>query len=285
MAKDTFFKVKHTLNAGGKLLDLSTPLVMGILNITPDSFYDGGRFNTIEAAIKQTEKMLNEGATIIDIGAASSKPNVKIISAEEEKKRLLEVVLEVKKCFPEAVLSVDAFHADIAEAAINAGAHIINDISAGELDKQMFDVVAGLQVPYIMMHMRGTPQTMQSLTDYDDLILEIKTYFSEKIDLLRQKGVHDLVLDAGFGFAKTIDQNYLLMGRLNELQHFGLPVLTGISRKSMIWKVAETDAENALNATSAMHMTALELGSKILRVHDVKAAKEVIKIYKKLHAN
>ncbi len=284
MAKDTFFKVKQTVNAGGKLLDLSTPMVMGILNLTPDSFYDGGRFNTIEAAVKQVETMLTEGADIIDIGAASSKPNVKVIEADEEKKRLLAVVLEIKKCFPEAVLSVDTFHADVAEAAINAGAHIINDISGGSLDEKMFDVVANLQVPYIMMHMRGNPQTMQNHTDYDDLILEIKTYFSEKIFKLRQKGVHDIILDAGFGFSKTTDQNYLLMQRLNELKHFGLPILTGVSRKSMIWKVAKTDAENALNATCAMHMVALEKGSNILRVHDVKAAREVIKIYERLYA-
>lgn len=282
MAKDTFLNAKHTLNVGGKLVDLTLPRIMGILNITPDSFYSDSRITSAEDALRKAEAFMNEGATFIDIGAYSSRPGAEHISAEEELKRLIPVVSAITKKLPEALLSIDTFRASVAREAISAGAHMINDISAGELDEEMFTTMAALQVPYIIMHMKGTPQTMQQQADYQNLSLELITYFSGKIERLKQLGLHDIIIDPGFGFAKTTDHNYELMQQLEVLHIFGLPLLTGISRKNMICKLLNTKAENALNGTTVLNTIALLKGSSILRVHDVKEAAECITLIEKL---
>lgn len=278
MAKDTFFHIKKTLNVGGKLIDLSETKVMGILNITPDSFYEGSRFQSEKEILLQTEKMLLEGADFLDIGAYSSRPGAIDISESEEIERLIPVVKLISKNFPDAMISVDTFRAHVAEKAIDAGAHIINDISGGEMDENMFSTVGKLKVPYILMHMKGTPQTMVHENQYDDLILDISYYFSSKIELLKSFGVHDIILDPGFGFAKNIDQNYQLLNSLKTFQLLGYPVLAGLSRKSMIWKKLKILPENALNGTTVLNTIALQNGASILRVHDVKEAKECIKL-------
>ncbi len=266
----------QTLNAGGKLIDLSIPKVMGILNSTPDSFYDGGRHETVETALKQAERLLEAGADIIDIGAYSSRPGATAIGPMAELDRLLPVVEAVAGRFPEATLSVDTFRAEVARAAIGAGAHIVNDISGGTLDDAMFATVAELQVPYILMHMRGDPKTMQRHTAYDDLATEISLFFGTRIAALRQLGVVDIILDPGFGFAKTMEQNYELLRRLDELHVHGLPLLGGVSRKSMIYKKLGITADEALNGTTVLNTVLLTKGVKLLRVHDAKAAKEAI---------
>lgn len=264
------------LNAGGKLIDLSIPGVMGILNITPDSFYDGGRHETVETALRQAGKLLADGADIIDIGAYSSRPGATAIGPMEELDRLLPVVEAIVTRFPEAVLSIDTFRAEVARAAIGAGAHIINDISGGTLDDAMFATVAGLQVPYILMHMRGDPKTMQQLTAYSDLVQEISLFFGKQVARLREMGVIDIILDPGFGFAKTIEQNYELLRRLDELHVHDLPLLGGVSRKSMIYKKLGVTAAEALNGTTVLNTVLLTKGVQLLRVHDVKAAREAI---------
>ena len=233
MAKDTFFQIKTSLNVAGKILDLSIPKVMGILNITPDSFFEGSRTQSEKEILTQAEKMLIEGADILDLGAYSSRPGATDISVEEESQRLIPAVKLIVKHFPEAVISVDTFRASIAKKAIESGAHIINDISGGNLDQEMFKTVGKLGVPYILMHMKGTPQTMKDLTDYVDLCSEIKLYFSEKIAQLKQAGVKDIVLDLGFGFAKNIKQNFELLKQLADFRTLGFPILAGLSRKSM----------------------------------------------------
>ncbi len=263
-------------------MDLSTPKIMGILNLTPDSFYDGGRNNNPVQAIKKTEELLSEGAHIIDLGAYSSRPGAKHITEEEEHDRLIPVVRGIVKEFPKSVLSIDTFRSSVARSAIMEGAHIINDISGGEMDKEMFQTVASLQVPYILMHMKGTPQTMSSETDYQDITTEVCQYFAIKINQLKQLGVKDIVVDPGFGFAKTPDQSYELLKNLDHLKITGHPVLAGLSRKSMIYKTLGTDAENALNGTIAANTIALMKGANILRVHDVKAARESITIFQKV---
>ena len=269
---------KRTINVKGKLLDLSTPKVMGILNLTPDSFYDKGRNNGIEQALKRTETMLLEGAEFIDIGAYSSRPRAEDISPQEEQDRLLPVLKILVKEFPEAVISIDTFRASVAKAAINEGAHIINDISGGELDKKMFETVAALEVPYILMHMKGTPQNMQDNIQYDDVFLEVFQYFAEKISALQELGVKDIILDPGFGFAKKIKHSYELLSVMDQFKLLGLPILAGVSRKSMIYKPLEITAEEALNGTTVANTIALMKGAGILRVHDVKAAVEAVKI-------
>ncbi|GGC23098.1 dihydropteroate synthase [Parapedobacter defluvii] len=268
------------MNAQGRLIDLTSPKVMGIMNVTPDSFFDGGRHNTIDAALRHAEKLLDEGADLLDIGAYSSRPGAANVSIDEEVSRLLPVIDAITTRFPEAVLSIDTFRADVARAAIEAGAHVINDISGGTLDEQMFATVAELQVPYILMHMRGTPDTMQQLTDYTDLVEEVNLFFGKQIAALRRLGVKDLILDPGFGFAKTLQQNYDLLNRLEELHIHGLPILGAISRKSMIYKKLGITPAEALNGTTALHALLLAKGVQILRVHDVKAAKEVITLLK-----
>ncbi len=268
------------MNAGGRLIDLSSPKVMGIVNVTPDSFFDGGRHNTADAALRHAEKLLNEGADLLDIGAYSSRPGAANVSTEDEVNRLLPVIHAIATRFPHAILSIDTFRADVARASVKAGAHIINDISGGTLDKQMFTTVAELQVPYILMHMRGTPDTMQQLTDYTDLVQEVNLFFGARVAVLRQLGVKDIILDPGFGFAKTLRQNYNLLNRLEELHTHGLPILGAISRKSMIYKKLGITANEALNGTTALNTLLLTKGVQILRVHDVKAAKEVIALLK-----
>ena len=272
-----------TINCNGKLIDLSTPKVMGILNCTPDSFYDGGKFKSDSAFLKQVEKMLFDGASFIDVGAYSSKPNAAFVSEEEELNRLLPVIDLILKAFPQTLLSVDTFRSQIAKKAIENGAALINDISAGKLDDVMLETVAQLQVPYIMMHMKGTPQTMQSLAQYENLVKEIMFYFSERIAVARSLGINDLIVDVGFGFAKTVEQNFELMQKLDLFQILEVPLLVGISRKSMIYKTLETTAENSLNGTTFLNTIALQKGASIIRVHDVKEAVECVKLYTKLN--
>ncbi|WP_336066272.1 dihydropteroate synthase [Mesoflavibacter sp. CH_XMU1404-2] len=273
-----------TINCKGKLIDLSMPKVMGILNVTPDSFYDGGRYKDENSILNQVETMLNQGATFIDIGAYSSRPNADFVTEEEELQRIVPIVELLVKHFPKIIISVDTFRSEVAKQTIKAGASLINDISAGFLDENMLETVANLSVPYIMMHMRGTPQTMQTLTDYDNLTKDVNFYFSERISKARALGIVDLILDPGFGFAKTTQQNFELLNQLKLLNIAGLPLLVGVSRKSMIYKTLDTTAQNALNGTTALHMIALQKGAKILRVHDVKEAKECITLYNQLHA-
>jgi dihydropteroate synthase len=278
MAKDTLFQIKTSLNAGGKILDLSTPKVMGILNITPDSFFEGSRVQSQKDILHQAEKMILEGADILDLGAYSSRPGATDISVEEERERLIPALQVLVKHFPDVVFSIDTFRASIAKDAIENGAHIINDISGGNLDVDMYKTVAELGVPYILMHMRGTPQNMKDLTVYDDLLTDINSYFSEKIMQLKLEGVKDIIIDPGFGFAKNSIQNYSLLKNLADLRMLGFPVLAGLSRKGMIYKNLEIDVKDALNGTSVLNTIALLNGASILRVHDVKEAKEVIKL-------
>jgi dihydropteroate synthase len=272
-----------TLNCNGKLIDLTSPKVMGILNVTPNSFYDGGKHVEAKAILNQVEKMLLEGATFIDVGGYSSKPNAEEVSEKEELQRILPVVQNISKEFPNAVISIDTFRSKVAQAAIENGAAIINDISAGNLDVKMMETVAQLQVPYIMMHMKGTPQTMQSLAQYENIVKEMLFYFSEKIALARSFGINDLILDPGFGFAKTVDQNFEVLSKLDLFQITELPILVGLSRKSMIYKTLDTSAEFALNGTTSLNTISLIKGAKILRVHDVKEAVECVQLFNKLN--
>ena len=278
MAKDTFFTQTQTMNIGGKLLDLTTPKVMGIVNITPDSFYGGSRFNTEKEILTQVEKMLSAGADMLDLGAYSTRPGAEDVSAIEEANRLLPALKIIKSNFPEAIISIDTFRANLARMAVEEGAHIINDISGGEMDSEMFAAIAHLQVPYILMHSRGTPKTMYALNVYDDLMGEILLYFSQKIHQLRALGVKDIVIDPGFGFAKNREQNFSLLNHLSDFKLLGLPLLAGLSRKSMVWKTLDISPEQALNGTSILNTIALQKGAKILRVHDVAEAKQCIKL-------
>ena len=271
-----------TINCKGQLIDLSTPKVMGILNITPDSFYDGGKFRTKKSILNQVEKMLEEGATFIDVGAYSSRPKAEHISKDEELNRILPVVSLILKEYPETLISVDTFRSEVAKQCVENGAALINDISAGNMDKNMFETIAKLKVPYIMMHMKGTPQTMQSQTNYDDLLKEILFYFSEKIAEARKLGIIDLIVDPGFGFAKTIEQNYELLNRLELFKMIERPILVGLSRKSMIYKTLQCSPEGALNGTTVLNTIALQKGTSILRVHDVKEAMECVKLVNSL---
>lgn len=271
-----------TINCKGELMDLSMPRIMGILNVTPNSFYDGGKYKTDLDFLKQTEKMLVDGADIIDLGAYSSKPSAEFVSEEEEIKRLVSVVALLVDTFPAIKVSIDTFRANVAKEAIEAGGAIVNDIAAGLLDERMMEVVGQLQVPYIMMHMRGNPQTMQTLTAYEDLVVDIRYYFSERLAQARAANINDVILDPGFGFAKTGAQNYELMAKLEHFHCFDLPLLVGISRKSMIYKLLDCKPEQALNGTSVLNTIALQKGAQILRVHDVKEANEVRKILNQL---
>jgi len=276
--KNTVFQQKLTLNVRGTLMDLSKPKIMGVLNLTPDSFYDGGRNNSLADALKKTEQLLSEGADILDLGAYSSRPGAEHITEEAEFERMIPVIRAIAKEFPKALLSIDTFRSGIAKAAVGEGADMVNDISAGAMDPAMFRAIAELKVPYILMHMKGTPQTMSTQTNYTNLIVEVAQYFAEKIQVLKELGVRDMIIDPGFGFAKTLEQNYELLGKLEHLKITGHPVLAGLSRKSMIYKLLETDAEHALNGTTAANTIALLNGANILRVHDVLAAKEAVKI-------
>ena len=278
MTKNKNLNTPITIDCNSKLLDLSTPAIMGILNLTDDSFYDGGQHNSIKKALLQTEKMLDDGAKIIDIGAYSSRPKAKHISHDEEWQRLEKTLQIINKEFPQAILSVDTFRSEIARRSIDNGADIINDISAGNLDPQMFDTVADLNVTYIMMHMQGTPQTMQDNPHYNCIEKEVVNYFLNKVKTLQQKGLSKIIIDPGFGFGKTLEHNYQLLNNLEELHTLELPLLVGVSRKSMVYKVLETDAKNSLNGTTAIHTLCLSKGASILRVHDVKEAVECVKL-------
>lgn len=265
---------------------MDDPLVMGILNITPDSFYDGGKYYDSGSALEQTRLLISEGADIIDVGAFSSRPGAGLLNEQEEANRLYPVLDIIRTNFPDVVVSVDTFRAKLAKEVVEKyEVDIINDISAGSFDNDMFDAIAELGVPYIMMHMKGTPETMQIDPFYENMMFELIDYFSEKIDALRYKGVSDIIIDPGFGFAKNIEHNYELLSRLDELKVFELPVLVGLSRKSMISRVLELDAADSLNGTTAANMLALVKGVNILRVHDVKQAKECIQIYKSTFPN
>ena len=271
-----------TLNCNGKLIDLNTPKVMGVLNVTPDSFYDGGKFKNDKSFLSQAEKLIGEGADFIDIGAYSSRPGANFVSEKEEINRLIPIVSLIHNSFPETPISIDSFRSEVIKKSIQAGGAIVNDISAGQLDPMMFETVGKLGVPYIMMHMKGTPQTMQQLTTYSDLIKDIYYYFSERINLAKKHQINDLIIDLGFGFSKTLEQNFKLLNSLDFYTNLNLPLLVGVSRKSMIYKTLDTNPENALNGTSALNMVALKKGAKILRVHDVKEAIECIKLHEAL---
>ena len=272
-----------SLNIGCRLISLDQPRVMGILNATPDSFYAGSRCGNDETIIaNRARAIIEEGGDMIDVGAYSSRPDATDIPLEEEWQRLDRALSVIRGLYPDAILSVDTFRAEIARRSVERhGVQIINDISGGELDKTMFETVASLHVPYILMHMRGTPQTMQQQTHYDNLMAEITGYFARRVDRLHQLGVSDIILDPGFGFSKTLDDNYLLMHRLHELQPLGLPILTGISRKSMIYKLLGSSPEESLTGTTVLNTIALMGGTHILRVHDVREAVETVKIVTK----
>ncbi|WP_313579685.1 dihydropteroate synthase [Chishuiella sp.] len=271
-----------TINCNGRLIDLNEPKIMGILNTTPDSFFDGGSNESINLVLEKIDKYLNDGADIIDIGGYSTKPNAKVISEQEEIDRTIPFIEAIVKNHPDIILSIDTFRGNVAKKAINAGASIINDVSGWELDDNMFDVIKELNVPYILMHMKGNPETMQEKTSYNDITLEVNEYFSQKIEKLKAAKVNDIILDPGFGFAKNLEQNYELFSKMEALGFNQFPLLVGISRKSMIYKLFNTTAQEALNGTSVLNMVALQKGAKILRVHDVKEAKETLKIYNAL---
>ena len=271
-----------TLNCNGKLIDLSTPKVMGILNVTPDSFYDGGKFKNDSCFLSHAERLLNEGATFVDIGAYSSKPGADFVSETEELNRLIPIVRLVLDAFPETPISIDSFRSNVINESIQAGAAMVNDISGGQLDPLMFETVGKLGVPYILMHMRGTPQTMQQMTSYSNVTKEVYTYFTERIELAKKHHIKDIIIDLGFGFSKTLEQNFKLLESLDFYKNLDLPILAGVSRQSMIYKTLDTSAEHALNGTTALHMIALEKGAKLLRVHDVKEAIECVKLHRAL---
>lgn len=267
------------INCKGNLIDLSTPKVMGILNVTPNSFFDGAKYETETQILNRVDQMLTEGADFIDVGAYSSKPNAEEVSEKEELKRLIPVIQLLIKKYPDLLISVDTFRSEVARQAIENGACMINDISAGSLDEKMMATIAEFQVPYIMMHMRGTSQTMMQLTHYEDIVKELLFYFSEKVSQARALGINDLIVDPGFGFAKTLEQNFEVMQKLELFGILELPILAGVSRKSMIYKPLGSSPEKALNGTTALNMIALTKGASILRVHDVKEAVECVKLF------
>lgn len=275
--------IAKSLNVKGCLLSLSEPVVMGILNITPDSFYKESRKQTDKEIDERIVTILEEGATIVDVGAYSSRPHANDVSAEEEMQRLIPVLMRLQRTYPDVIVSVDTFRSGVARRAVEEyGVAIVNDISGGELDADMFPTISHLRVPYILMHMRGTPQVMQQHTNYQDMVEEIMLYFAEKVQTLHLMGVDDIVLDPGFGFSKTVDQNYELMRALPEFSAFECPLLVGVSRKAMIYKLLGSTPDESLNGTSVLNAYALLNGADILRVHDVRAAVEVVKITNKL---
>lgn len=275
-----YFLMVSSININGQLLQLDRPLVMAIINCTPDSFYHGSRCQTDDALLRTAQTAIEQGAAILDIGAYSTRPDATPVSSEEEWQRLSHALQIIRRKFPQTAISVDTFRADIARQSVQEyNANIINDIAAGELDKNMFATVAELQVPYIMMHMRGTPQTMQQLTAYGNMMQEITDYFQQKVYQLRRLGVKDIIIDPGFGFAKTLEQNYELLRKMRYLQIIDCPILVGLSRKSMIYRLLQCSPQDALNGTTAAHMLALQSGANILRVHDVRPAMEAIRIY------
>ncbi|MEM7571870.1 MAG: dihydropteroate synthase [Bacteroidota bacterium] len=270
---------QRTLNCGGRLLDLQQPRIMGILNLTPDSFYAGSRQQTLDQSLATAAQMLDEGADLLDLGAMSSRPGSQLISTTEEQDRLLPGLEAIAKAHPAAIISVDTVYAATAKAAVAAGARMINDISAGTIDPDLFSILPSLRVPYVLMHLRGTPATMQQQTDYQQLIPEMLDFLAQRLEILRKAGVRDVIIDPGFGFGKTVAQNYQILRQLGDFRLFDCPVLAGLSRKSMIWRPLGIDAERALNGSSALHMVALQQGAKILRVHDVAPAREVRELF------
>jgi dihydropteroate synthase len=272
----------NTLNCNGRLISLERPVVMGVINVNDTSFYTASRAITKEHLLTKASKMLQEGATILDLGAMSSKPGAEIIPLKDELDLIIPAVVAVRDNFPEAIISVDTLRSQVADEVIQSGASIINDISAGEFDSDMFRVVSSYKIPYIMMHMNGLPATMQIDPDYDDVVMDVTRFFVRKIHQAKESGISDIVIDPGFGFGKTLVHNYQLMKKLEVFQIFDLPVLVGISRKSMVWKPLKSNADHALNGTTALHMYALQKGAGILRVHDVKEAVECIKLYELL---
>jgi len=272
------FFTNMTINCRGQLLDFSTPKVMGILNITPDSFYDGGKLTSEEEVLKQAEKMLSEGADILDIGGMSSRPGAEIIPEDEELSRVLPHIKNIVKKFPAAIISVDTIRAKVADESLKAGAHIINDISAGRFDEAIIPTVAKHKVPFVIMHMQGLPNNMQQNPQYQNVTTEVMDFFAERIAACRKAGISDLILDVGFGFGKTLEHNYTLLSKLKYFSNLNSPILTGVSRKGMIYKTLGTNTEQALNGTTVANTIALMNGAQILRVHDVKEAKEVVKI-------
>lgn len=281
----SYFLKKTTINCGGKLLDLSNPVVMGIINVTPDSFYLGNRFSSTGKVVRRVEKMLEDGAGIIDIGAYSSRPGAKDVSSKEELDRLIPALKAIRKKCPDAVLSIDTFRSDVARRVVeDYGVAMVNDISGGELDSAMFETVADLNVPYILMHMKGNPLNMQVNPTYENVEQELILYFSEKLKALNLLGVKDVIIDPGFGFGKSLDHNFELLARLNDFRVFDLPMLAGFSRKSMIYKLLNTTPDGALNGTTVLNTIALLKGVSILRVHDVREAVDTIRLldmYKK----
>jgi len=274
-----------TINCKGELVDLTSPKVMGILNLTPDSFFDGGKYKDESSILTQVEYMLDQGAAFIDMGAYSSRPGADHVPEDEELQRMIPVIDLILKNFPDTLISVDTFRSKVAAESIEHGAAIINDIAAGNLDKNMFATIAKHQVPYIMMHMKGTPQSMQKEATYDNLINDLRFYFSEKIQEATSKKINDIIIDPGFGFAKTTAQNYTLLHHLDMFQTLGLPILIGLSRKSMVYKILESSPQEALNGTTALHTVALLKGANIIRAHDVKEASECVKLVEALKAN
>ena len=270
---------KKTINVRGELLDLSLPRVMGILNITPDSFYEKSRFASADAVLEQVGIMAEDGAAFVDVGGYSTRPGAKEVSTEEEIDRIESIIEPINKYFPKLIISIDTFRSKVAKRAVRKGADIINDVSGGDLDADMFDTVAELGVPYVLMHMRGTPQTMGTLTHYDNLVPDILKEMSRKIFALRQRGVKDIIVDPGFGFAKSIAQNFELLGDLSAFDQLGCAVLAGISRKATIYKTLKVSADEALNGTTILNTIALQQGASILRVHDVRPAVEAVKLW------
>ncbi len=271
-----------TLNCNGTLLDLNTPIVMGIINVTPDSFYAESRAGSVQQALNLAEKHLQEGASILDVGGMSSRPGAEIIGVEEEMKRVLPVIKAIKAEFPGTIISLDTVRATVAEAGVGMGVGMINDISAGSIDANLFSIVSRLDVPYVLMHMQGTPDNMHMQPTYADVVEEIFDFFVKKVGELRNLGVKDIIIDPGFGFGKRLENNYTLLRSLHVFKVLELPILAGLSRKSMIYKLLEIEATEALIGTAALHMVALQQGSKILRVHDVREANEVIKLWSQL---
>ncbi|MEQ9302612.1 MAG: dihydropteroate synthase [Marinoscillum sp.] len=271
-----------TINVNGSLVDLSKPKVMGILNITPDSFFSGSRHQTLADILLKADQMISEGACFLDVGGYSSRPGAQDISTAEEVSRVTAPIEAIKKRFPEVIVSIDTFRSAVAKAAVDSGANMVNDISAGNLDSQMIPEVGKMRVPYIAMHMRGTPQTMKDQTSYDDLLKELTIYFSERIAVGHKAGINDLIIDPGFGFAKTVEQNFYLLNHVEYLKNLGLPILIGVSRKSMVYKSLNIEAEDALNGTTVLNTVALLKGASILRVHDVKEAIEAVDLVNQL---
>jgi dihydropteroate synthase len=284
MTEDKLFPQKYTFQIKGRVYSLDKPKVMGILNLTPDSFFEGSRVSLEEKMILQSaEKMIAEGADFLDLGGYSTRPGAEDISIDEEINRVVPAIGLIKKAFPEILISVDTFRSKVAKAAVESGADLVNDISAGSLDSQMLETIAALRVPYIAMHMKGSPQTMQHQTTYSDMVPDILFYFSEKLEQCRKLGIKDVIIDPGFGFAKTREQNFQLLRDLKSFNLFGLPLLAGVSRKSMIYKTLQISASEALNGTTALNMFALLQGANILRVHDVKEAKETVTLFEQLY--